>query len=85
MADDLATLYIKVDSSGVVSSSRDLSNLEDQAKKTEKATDSISSSFNKMKGIIAGLVATFALMKVYSVIKEATLLASKYEMLGVTM
>jgi len=85
MADDLATLYIRVDSSGVVSSSRDLSNLEEQAKKTEKATDSIGASFRKMKRIVAGLVATFALMKVYHSIKEATLLASRYEMLGVTM
>jgi tape measure domain-containing protein len=67
---DLASLYIRVDSSGVVTASRDLANFEGVAQKTEgatrkveTATQSMSSSFNKLKSVVAGLVTTYAALQ----------------------
>lgn len=49
MATDIGTLYIKVDSHNVVTASKDLDELAGRAKKTETATQSMSSSFEKLK------------------------------------
>jgi len=48
MTQDLASLYIKVDSNGVVTAGKNLDDLTDKSKKTEKATDSLRSSFDKL-------------------------------------
>jgi len=48
MTTDLASLYIKVDSDGVVTAGKNLDDLTDKSQKTEKATDSLSSSYEKL-------------------------------------
>jgi hypothetical protein len=82
---DLASLYIKVDSSGVVTASKDLDALTGKSQKAEKATDSVTSGFNKLKTVVMALAASYSALKMAQYIKEATELAAKYEMLGVTM
>jgi hypothetical protein len=49
MSQDLANLYIKVDSSGVAAASNDLNKLADTSKKVETATGSMNSGFDKLK------------------------------------
>ncbi|MCK5605399.1 hypothetical protein KAR91_26140 [Candidatus Pacearchaeota archaeon] len=82
---DLATLFIKVDSKGVVTASKDLNKLTGDSKKTEKATDGVTASFNKMKVAVAAVAAALATLKISQYIKDATLLAARYETLGVVM
>ena len=82
---DLATLYIKVDSQGVVTASRDLNKLTDDSKKTETATEGVTSGFNKLKAVVVALAASYAALKLAQYIKEATMLAARYETLGVVM
>ena len=43
---DLASLYIKIDSKGVVTASKELDNLTGKSKKTEKATEAVTKSFS---------------------------------------
>ncbi len=82
---DLATLFIKVDSKGVVTASKDLNKLTEDSKKTEKATDGVTSSFNKLRTIILAVAASYAVLKMAQYIKDATMLAARYETLGVVM
>lgn len=82
---DLASLYIKVDSTGVVTASKDLNTLETNAKKVETATQSMATGFSKLQWVVAALAGSYALLKSAQYIKEATDLAAKYEMLGITM
>jgi len=48
MTQDLANLYIKIDSDGVVTADKRLDKLTGSSKTTEKATDSLASSFDKL-------------------------------------
>jgi len=82
---DIASLFIKVDSKGVVTASKDLNKLTDDSKKTEKATDGVTASFDKMKVAVAALATSYAALKTAQYIKDATLLAARYETLGVVM
>jgi hypothetical protein len=85
MSQDLATLFIKVDSQGVVTASRDLDNLTGKSRKTEKATDSVTKGFSKLQAVVIALASSYALLKMTQYIKDATLLAARYETLGVVM
>ena len=70
---DLATLYIKVDSTDVKRADRDFDKLTGASRKTEKATDSVAKAFTKLASIMktlafaavaAGIAATtYALKK----------------------
>ncbi|MDD4390197.1 MAG: hypothetical protein PHW03_05275 [Eubacteriales bacterium] len=89
---DLASLYIKVDSTGVVTASRDLSNFEGVAQKTEgatrkveTATQSANSQFTQMANIVKAVAASYAVLKMAQYIQDATMLAARYETLGVVM
>ena len=85
MSQDLATLAIRVDSSGVTTASRDLNKLEADSRKVETATQSVSSQFTKLQGVVMALAASYAALKVAQYIKDATMLAARYETLGVVM
>jgi hypothetical protein len=92
MSADLASLYIKVDSKGVVTASKDLDELTGKAQKTEdstrkvtRATDSANASFMSMANAVKALAASYAVLKLAQYVKEATMLASRYETLGVVM
>ena len=82
---DLASLYIKVDSSGVVTASKDLNKLTSDSQKTEKATEAVTAGFNKLKAVVIALGGAYAAMKMVQYIREATMLAARYETLGVVM
>lgn len=89
---DLATLAIKVDSTGVTAASKHLDELTGKAqkvegatKKVETATQSVSSAFDKLKGVVKAVAASYAAMKLVDYIKDATLMAARYETLGVVM
>ena len=82
---DLANLYIKVDSRGVVTASKDLNKLTDDSRKTETATESVTAGFGKLKAAVIALGGAYAALKVAQYIKEATMLAARYETLGVVM
>lgn len=82
---DLATLAIKVDSTGVTAASKHLDELEGKSRKVETATQSVSSAFDKLKGVVMAVAASYAAMKLVDYIKDATLMAARYETLGVVM
>ena len=82
---DLASLYIKVDSKGVVTASKDLDNLTGKSKGAEKATESVTRSFSKLQAVVVALASSYALLKMAQYIKDAALLAARYETLGVVM
>lgn len=68
MSADLASLFIRVDSSGVVTASKDLDALATKSKNVEKATSSMNSNFEKLKtnwlAVSASVVAfTMAMQK----------------------
>lgn len=75
---DIATLSIDVDSTAVRKSKEDLASLDAQSSATE------SSVFSLEKAFIA-LAAAAAAVKVVEMVKEATMLAARYETLGVVM
>ena len=92
MTQDLASLYIKVDSKGVVTAGKNLDDLTNKSGKTEKATDSLSKGFTKMATAAAAVAAAaaaaaaaFAAYKLVKLAQEATVLAARYETLGVVM
>ena len=82
---DLASLYIKVDSKGVVTASKDLDNLTGKSRGAEKATESVTRGFSKMQKVVMALATSYAALKMAQYIKDATLLAARYETLGVVM
>ena len=82
---DLASLYIKVDSSGVVTASKSLNALEGDARKVEKATDSVTASFRKQTEIIKQLAVAYGVLKLAQYVKDVAMLAARYETLGVVM
>ena len=82
---DLASLYIKIDSSGVVTASKDLAGLEGQSRKVETATESVQSKFASLTGIVQKLAAAYAMLKLSQYVQEVTMLAARYETLGVVM
>jgi len=92
MSGDIASLYIKVDSKGVVTASRDLADLEKTSakvegttKKVESATASANRSFTQMAGVVKQLAAAYGVLQMAQYVKDATMLAARYETLGVVM
>jgi hypothetical protein len=92
MSNDIAALYIKIDSSGVVTASKDLNALDTAAakvegttKKVETATASTNRSFMQMATAVKALAAAYGVLKMAQYVKDATMLAARYEMLGTTM
>jgi hypothetical protein len=82
---DLASLYIKVDSSGVVTASKDFDSLAGKSRTAEKATQSVTSSFQSQIAVVRQLAAAYGAYKIAQYIKDATMLAARYETLGVVM
>ena len=71
---DLATLFIRVDSSGVVTASKNLNELTGSAQKAEKATSSAAASAGKY---ITAAAATAAAMQLIKISVEAFMEAEK--------
>jgi len=82
---DLASLYIKVDSKGVVTAGKDLDKLTGTSHGAEKATESVTKSFSNQLMVVKTLAKGYAALKMAQYIKDATMLAARYETLGVVM
>lgn len=67
---DFASLYIKVDSSGVVTASKDLNKLTGHSRNAEKATDSLNAGFGRLKGMLAGLATAYAGLQMARFVSE---------------
>jgi hypothetical protein len=85
MSQDIASLYIKIDSKGVVTASKDLDSLTNTSQRTEKATASMNKSFSDQVRILKQLAAAYGAYKIAAYIKDITMLAARYETLGVVM
>ena len=92
MATEFSTLYMKIDSTGAVTASKDLDRLTQTSKETEqatgkmaKATNQANESFRRQVQAVQALVAAFGLYKLARQIEDATLLAARYETLGIVM
>jgi hypothetical protein len=92
MSNDIAALYIKIDSTGAVTASKDLAALDTAAakvegttKKVETATASANRSFGQMATAVKALAASYGILKMAQYVKDATMLAARYETLGVVM
>ncbi len=89
---DIAALYIRVDSTGAVTASKDLAALDTAAakvegttKKVETATASANRSFGQMVTAVKALAAAYGVLKMAQYVKDATMLAARFETLGVVM
>lgn len=78
MAQDIATLSINVDSTGVRKGTSDLKDFTGSAKATEAAT-------NQLTSAVAALGIALSAATVVMATKEAALLTARYETLGVVM
>jgi len=89
MTQDIASLYIKVDSKGVVTAGKNLDALKGKSNSSEKATESLNKQFTNQVSILKQLAVAYGAYKLASLlasqIKESTLLAARYETLGVVM
>lgn len=85
MTVDIATLAIRVDSTEARNASRDLTGLRDSGAGAERATDGLTGAARTMAAVLKTVAAAAAAIKLYDVIKEATLLASRYNELGIVM
>lgn len=71
MADDIASLVIRVESLEAEKADKRLSKLEKQGAKTERATDGLTGSFKRLAAPLAGIVSISAgLNKLFDVTKE---------------
>ena len=76
---DLATLYIKVDSKGVVTADKNIEKLTGKSRKAEKATDSLTKAHQRLNSAMKMMVAAGAAATVYSfqkIIRESIKTAS---------
>ncbi len=70
MSNDLASLYIKIDSSGVVTASRDLKDFEGTAQKVEGTTRKVETATDKLKTAVSGLATTYAAVKMAQFVQD---------------
>lgn len=75
---EYARLVLSVDSTSAKKATDDLKQLDAQSGKTERAATSLSSAFKPLAAAFAGL-------KIGELIKDSTLLASRYDQLGLIM
>ena len=92
MSNDIASLFIRVDSTGAVTASKDLAALDTAAakvegttKKVETATASANRSFGQMATAVKALAAAYGVLQMAQYVKDATMLAARYETFGVVM
>ena len=85
MTQDIATLGLRVDSTQVAAGDRALDSLERTAGRTAAATDALAKKSDMLSRIYRDLAAAIAAVKLAEYVKDAALLAARYETLGVTM
>jgi lambda family phage tail tape measure protein len=78
MATDIATLSLRVNALEVSDAEKKLKGLEDQSKKTESAAQGLS-------GMFKGLAVALGALQLASMVKDAAMMAARYETLGAVM
>jgi len=85
MAVDIATLGLRIESKSVDTATTSLNRFGQQTKEAETATGRLGDSFDKLEGLIKKAAAALGLFKLADMVKDAMMLAARYETLGVTM
>lgn len=85
MTVDIATLAIRVESLEAQNATRELDRLTESGGRAEESTDGLTAASAKLQSILKMVAASAAAVKLYEIIKEATLLASRYNELGIVM
>ena len=86
---DFASLGFKVDSRELKKGKADLETFGNQGKKTsadiQKGSAGVTKGFGAMASAIKTVVAAYATLKLASYVKESTMLAARYETLGIVL
>jgi hypothetical protein len=82
---DIARLGIEIDARQVRDGDRALDDFTRTGARAEQQTDRTNAAFDRMKKMAAVVAGAIAAMGVYEAIKEATILAARYNELGVVM
>lgn len=82
---DIATLGLEVRSDGVVVASDRLKKLQQEGSEAESAAGKLSKAFDSLTNILKAAAAALGLWKLADFIKDVTLMAARYETLGVSM
>jgi hypothetical protein len=85
MTVDIATLAIRVESLEAQNATRELNRLTESGGRAEESIDGLAGASTKLHSILKMVAASAAAIKLYETIKEATLLASRYNELGIVM
>jgi hypothetical protein len=85
MSQDLASLFIKIDSTGVIAAVKDLDKLEGGSRKAETATQSLTATFDKMKTAMQALAASWAVVQLAQYTREIVQAQVAWERMNVSM
>ena len=85
MTVDIATLQIRIDSTDTQNATRNLDQMNNSGSRAEQSTNSLTGTAKKLADVLKMVAGAAVAIKLYESIKEATLLASRYNELGIVM
>lgn len=85
MSQDIAMLGIGVDTTGLKAGARELDNLQRKGDQAEQSTQRLSKSVDFLTRVYKDLAKAAAAWKVYDLIRDSTMLAARFETMGVVM
>ncbi|QKY08783.1 hypothetical protein [Janthinobacterium lividum] len=85
MTVDIATLQIRIDSTDTQNATRNLEQMNNSGGRAEQSTNSLTGAAKKLADVLKMVAGAAVAIKLYESIKEATLLASRYNELGIVM
>jgi hypothetical protein len=85
MTVDIATLQIRIDSTDTQNATRNLDQMNNSGSRAEQSTNSLTGAAKKLADVLKMVAGAAVAIKLYESIKEATLLASRYNELGIVM
>lgn len=85
MTVDIATLQIRIDSTDTQNATRNLEQMNNSGGRAEQSTHSLTGAAKKLADVLKMVAGAAVAIKLYESIKEATLLASRYNELGIVM
>ncbi len=85
MTVDIATLQIRIDSTDTQNATRNLEQMNNSGGRAEQSTNSLTGAAKKLADVLKMVAGAAVAIKLYESIKKATLLASRYNELGIVM
>lgn len=85
MTYDIVTLGLEIDASQVRDGDRALDDFQQTGAKAEKQVDKTNSAMDRMTRMAKAVAGAFAAIEIFDYVKEITLLASRYNELGIVM